>query len=305
MSGDTGESTARPDRLMVPYGGADGPLGRLVETCGGAGRLAVAVSPHLDDAVFSAGGTLAALAEAGWRVRVVTCFTASVADPSPFALSTQLDKGLGPEVDYMALRRAEDVAALQRLGAEPVHLPLPEAPHRGYTSAPDLFAGQHPDDDVGGPLTEALAPHLDGAGLVLAPQAIGDHVDHRVVVDVVAALRLDTSFWRDAPYVLRRPDAPSWRGVPTGKEHPVDVGAHLDAKAAAACSYATQVGFQFGGADRVAPALLALAEAEAARVGAVGPCEVFTAANLPFSAASTARWWSRSSRIPARRGDTR
>jgi hypothetical protein len=120
-------------------------------------RQAVAVSPHLDDAVFSAGGTLAALAAAGWRVRVVTCFTASVADPSPFALSTQLDKGLGAEIDYMALRRAEDAAALQRLGAEPVHLPLPEAPHRGYTSAPDLFAGQHADDDVTGPLTEALA----------------------------------------------------------------------------------------------------------------------------------------------------
>jgi len=251
--------------------------------------LAVAVSPHLDDAVFSVGGTVAALVAAGWRVRVVTCFTASVADPSPFALSTQLDKGLGPDVDYMALRRAEDTAALAHLGAEPVHLPLPEAPHRGYTSAPDLFAGHHPDDAVAGPLADALAPLLRDADRVLAPQAIGDHVDHRVVVDVVAALRPDASFWRDTPYVLRRPDAPSWRGVPPGKEHPVDVGAHLDAKAAAACCYATQVGFQFGGADRVAPALRALAEAEAARLGAPGPCEAFTATGSPYSSASTAR----------------
>jgi LmbE family N-acetylglucosaminyl deacetylase len=250
-------------------------------------RQAVAVSPHLDDAVFSAGGTLAALAAAGWRVPVVTCFTASVADPSPFAVSTQLDKGLGAEIDYMALRRAEDAAALQCLGAEPVHLPLPEAPHRGYTSAPDLFAGQHADDDVTGPLTEALAPHLRDAERVLAPQGIGDHVDHRVVVDVVAALRPDSSFWRDAPYVLRRPDAPAWRGVPPGEEQPVDVGAYLDAKGAAACCYATQPGFQFGGADRVAPALRALAEAEAARVDASGPCEVFTAA--AYWSASTAR----------------
>jgi len=240
--------------------------------------LAVAVSPHLDDAVFSAGGTLAALAAAGWRVRVVTCFTASVADPSPFALSTQLDKGLTADVDYMALRRAEDTAALTHLGAEPVHLPLPEAPHRGYTSAPDLFAGQHADDGVAEPLTGALAPHLDGADLVLAPQAIGDHVDHRVVVDVVAALRPDAVWWRDAPYVLRRPDAPPWRGVPPGPEHPADVAAHLDAKAAAARCYATQVGFQFGGADEVAPALAALARAEADRVGAPGPCEVLRGA---------------------------
>jgi LmbE family N-acetylglucosaminyl deacetylase len=240
-------------------------------------RQAVAVSPHLDDAVFSAGGTLAVLVTAGWRVRVVTCFTASVADPSPFALSTQLDKGLGADVDYMALRRAEDAAALALLGAEPVHLPLAEAPHRGYTSAPDLFAGQHADDDVAEPLTSALAPLVRDADLVLAPQAIGDHVDHRAVVDVVAALRPDALFWRDTPYVLRRPQAPAWPGVPDGVEHPVDVAAHLGTKAAAARSYVTQVGFQFGGAERVAADLEALARTEAERVGAPGPCEVFRA----------------------------
>jgi LmbE family N-acetylglucosaminyl deacetylase len=244
--------------------------------------LAVAVSPHLDDAVFSAGGTLAVLAAAGWRVRVVTCFTASVVDPSPFALSTQLDKGLGSDVDYMALRRAEDTAALRRLGAVPVHLSLPEAPHRGYTSAPDLFAGQHADDAVAGPLSDALAPHLRDADLVLAPQAIGDHVDHRVVTDVVAGLRPDAAFWRDAPYVLRRPDAPPWRSVPHGPEHPVAIAPYLEAKAAAARCYTTQLGFQFGGPDRVAAALATLARAEACRVGSPGPCEVLRGATAPL-----------------------
>ncbi len=259
-----------------------GPMGAGAPE--GGGRLATAVSPHLDDAVFSAGGTLAALAAAGWRVRVVTCFTASVADPSPFALSTQLDKGLDADVDYMAVRRAEDTAALRLLGAEPVHLPLPEAPHRGYTSAPDLFAGRHADDDIAGPLRAALAPHVDAADLVLAPQAIGDHVDHRVVVDVVAALRPDALFWRDTPYVWRRPDATRWQGVPAGEERAVDVAAHLDAKCAAARCYATQIGFQFGGPDRVAPTLHALAAAEAARVGVPSPCEVLSGArSIPLA----------------------
>lgn len=224
------------------------------------GALAVAVSPHLDDAVFSAGGTLAMLAAEGWRVRVVTCFTASVADPSPFALSTQLDKGLGVEIDYMALRRAEDVAALSRLGAEPVHLPLPEAPHRGYTSAPDLFAGQHADDEIAAPLADALAPHLREVALVLAPQAIGDHVDHRVVVDVVRQMAAaPVLWWRDAPYVLRRPEAPSWHGVPAGVDEAVDIAEYRETKIAAACCYTTQLGFQFGGAAHVA-AVLADAE---------------------------------------------
>ena len=76
---------------------------------------ALALSPHLDDAAFSCGGTLARLAGAGWRVVVATAFTATVPEPSGFALACQLDKGLAPEVDYMALRRDEDAAAMRAL----------------------------------------------------------------------------------------------------------------------------------------------------------------------------------------------
>ena len=82
----------------------------------------MAVSPHLDDAAFSVGGTLAALAAAGHQVTVLTCFTASVPHPAGFALACQLDKGLPADVDYLALRRAEDAAAMRseerRVGKE-------------------------------------------------------------------------------------------------------------------------------------------------------------------------------------------
>src|SRR4051794_38941259 len=117
---------------------------------------ALALSPHLDDAAFSCGGTLAQLAGAGWRVVMATLLTATVPEPTGFALACQLDKGLGPEVDYMALRREEDRAAAAHLGVAPVHLALREAPHRGYGSAPELFAGTCPDDG----LVADLAPLL-------------------------------------------------------------------------------------------------------------------------------------------------
>ena len=68
----------------------------------------LALSPHLDDAVFSAGATLFRAARRGWRVVVATIFTGNVAQPTGFALACQLDKGLAADVDYMALRRAED-----------------------------------------------------------------------------------------------------------------------------------------------------------------------------------------------------
>lgn len=239
-----------------------------------APRTVVAVSPHLDDAVFSVGGTLAALTSAGWSARVVTCFTATVPDPSPFALACQLDKGLPTDVDYMALRRAEDEAACAVLGAEPVHLALPEAPHRHYASPADLFAGVHADDPAIAALAPVLRPWLTGADLVLAPQALGGHVDHRIVTETVAVLAADALWWRDVPYVRRRPDERPWSAVPRGVDHPVDISAYLRRKATAATCYRSQLRFQFGAARRTAAVLREVATDEARRHGRRGAAEV-------------------------------
>jgi len=217
----------------------------------------VAVSPHLDDAVFSAGASLARLAAAEHDVTVLTCFTASVPDPTGFALACQTDKGLAPEVDYMALRRAEDRAATAVLGAAPVHLPLPEAPHRGYDSAPALFAGVRPDDVVWQDVLTALRSY--DADLWLAPQGLGAHVDHLQVVRAVAALDRPTLWWRDAPYALRSPGAAPSPDLPAGLVEAALPEAALPqdrARRADACAcYVTQLGFQFGGETGLRAAL--------------------------------------------------
>ena len=204
----------------------------------------LAVSPHLDDAVFSAGATLARLAQAGHDVTVLTCFTGSVPDPTGFALACQTDKGLGPEIDYMALRRAEDRAATGVLGATPVHLPLREAPHRGYDSAPALFAGMRPDDLVWQDVLTAL--HSQEADLWLAPQGLGGHVDHLHVVRAVAALDRSTLWWRDAPYALRSPEGVPSPDLPAGLTA-VQLPEDRSRRGNACACYASQLGFQFGG----------------------------------------------------------
>jgi LmbE family N-acetylglucosaminyl deacetylase len=216
-----------------------------------------AVSPHLDDAAFSVGGTLAALADAGHEVTVVTCLTASVPAPTGFALACQLDKGLAPDVDYMALRRAEDVAAMAVLGATPVHLDLPEAPHRGYASAPDLFAGVHPGDEVWRDVAARLAV-LD-ADLWLAPQGLGGHVDHLQVGRAVAALDRPVLWWRDSPYVLRDPAARPGPHVPGGLAE-LRPEQDRQRRADACACYASQLGFQFGGKAGMRTALAGLDE---------------------------------------------
>lgn len=216
---------------------------------------ALALSPHLDDAAFSCGGTLARLAGAGWRVVVATAFTGSVADPSGFALACQLDKGLGPEVDYMALRRDEDAAAMQALGAVPAWLPFREAPHRGYDGARALFAGVRDDDRIDEDLAPALSALLDAhrPALLLAPQAVGGHADHVQLLRAVDRVGPDAPvlWWRDFPYAVREasPREPFRERMAALPERDVALSpAEAEAKRRACLAYASQLGFQFGGA---------------------------------------------------------
>ena len=241
---------------------------------------ALALSPHLDDAVFSCGGTLALMVGAGWRVVMATAFTRSVVPAQGFALACQLDKGLSPEMDYMAIRRAEDRAAATILGIEDVRwLDLLEAPHRGYGSAPALFAGVRDNDDVWQDLRapfERLRDELR-PDLVLASQGLGDHVDHRQLIR--AALEVfpppDMAFYRDTPYAIRNPEAACRVTLPDLREHAVRIGAALSQKVAASAAYGSQIGFQFGGAAGVEAALRAFASAE----GKGAPAERFMSAS--------------------------
>jgi LmbE family N-acetylglucosaminyl deacetylase len=232
---------------------------------------AVAISPHLDDAAFSCGGTLARLAALGWQVTICTVFTLSVPNPGRFAIACQLDKGLPPDVDYMALRRQEDLRACLRLNCEPRWLPLPEAPHRGYDNAKALFGPLSAGDDVAARLDTALAHLLDPRpDLILAPQAVGGHVDHVQVhqaVQRVLPRGVPVYWWLDFPYALRpetHPARPFAQVMDALTGHVIQ--GDLDARIAACRAYETQIGFQFGGAEKLEQALRAAGPGEAMRL---------------------------------------
>jgi LmbE family N-acetylglucosaminyl deacetylase len=77
----------------------------------------VAVSPHMDDAVLSCSGLIAGARAAA----VITVFAGF---PAPHTAVTEWDResGFADGDDVVAIRRAEDRAALARLGAKPVWL---------------------------------------------------------------------------------------------------------------------------------------------------------------------------------------
>ena len=130
------------------------------------------LSPHLDDAVLSLGGAIAAWTAAGERVVIATVYTAG----PPLA-------EVAPEMhvfaDY-ATRLAEDDAACATLGAEVVRLGLVERAFRppfltdfAYFTTPAERAGL-----ALAPVRAALdAVALDAARIVI-PLGVGNHVDH-------------------------------------------------------------------------------------------------------------------------------
>ena len=234
--------------------------------------MALFLSPHLDDVAFSCGGLVAQLGDAGWRTVMATAFTRSMPSPTGFALACQTDKGLAPNVDYMALRRAEDRAAAAILGTEPRWLDLPEAPHRGYHAAPALFGPILDGDDVWRPLTALLADLVTELrpDLVLAPQGLGSHADHRQLITAVLALpqQQPLAFYKDAPYAIRNHSAPPDVRVAGRPACAAGISAGLGRKVRASCAYGSQIGFQFGGPEALDQVLRAFAAAEGGGVPA-------------------------------------
>ena len=248
-------------------------------------KTALFISPHLDDVAFSCGATLARLAADEWQTVLCTVFTKSVSRPQGFALACQLDKGLAAEVDYMKLRRAEDCRAAKILNAsEIIHLNFLEAPHRGYESGAELFAEIKNGDEIWRRVAEhlALLAEIHQPDLIFAPQGLGNHVDHRQTVRAAEeSLAPEKICWyRDAPYAIRQPSAPPNELLPVADlaEIPLDVSSYLEYKIAACAAYASQIGFQFGGADKLKETLRRFHQTEAARINSgFAAAEVFLA----------------------------
>ena len=232
--------------------------------------FALFISPHLDDVAFSCGGTLAKCLRADRAAVVCTIFTASVDDPRGFALRCQTDKGLTPEIDYMLLRRAEDAEFARLIGGARVrHLAFREAPHRGYESAAELFAGERTDDEVWREIADELKrlARESNPRIVFAPQGLGNHVDHLQTIRAVRAaeFRAPVVWYRDTPYAIRDAAAAPAPFLPDDlSELAIAIDEEIEAKIDGCIAYTTQTDFQFGGADALREKLFGFHRREAA-----------------------------------------
>lgn len=244
----------------------------------------VYLSPHLDDAALSCGGAIWKQTQAGQRVLVINVF-AGIPDYNRLSeFAQEKHTAWGSPEDAVATRRAEDQAAMTRLGADVVYWDYLDAIYRIdgtrvlYPDRRGIFGDVDPADT---PLLEQLVTDVDavlgkaGDATCYAPLAIGHHVDHQIVRDVGLTLverGRRVRWYEDFPYVWWESVETRDRQSSTGHGpvmsinldvlspaewrpdiHIIDV----EAKIAAIACYASQIPDLFGSEEAMAEAVRA------------------------------------------------
>ncbi len=211
------------------------------------------LSPHLDDAVLSAGGLIRLQAEAGIPVEIWT-FMAGVpsSDDLPeFAQVMHQIWGFRSVDEAIATRRGEDRRAAAELGAAAVHFDFLDCIYRrgrdGQALYSDVTVAIQPDDaELPLAIWQAVASRLEPDDRVVCQLAIGRHVDHVIVRQAAELLHRPLLYDADMPYVLNHPDElePAISGL-VGSLEPVSEEGFRCWVSAIDC-YASQVDSVFG-----------------------------------------------------------
>lgn len=179
------------------------------------------VSPHFDDAIFSAGGLIYALHKHNIKVHIVTVFTKAGKENTLSAKAYLKQCGYPNGVDLYKKRKEEDLKAIEGL-AQPLHLGLTEALWRKRITK-NIFKKYIPELSTIYPtyrwhITKGMLSTFDTGAMntlkkklllltkgkknvwVFAPVGVGNHVDHIFVREVCKKLDLPVVYWNDYPY---------------------------------------------------------------------------------------------------------
>jgi len=226
------------------------------------GDCLLVVSPHLDDAVLSVGGIMDAASKKGVRTIAATIFTADAPDdvkatPSVQQLHARWGLGANPN----AVRREEDVEAVEFLGVEHLHGDVLDALYRTdsdgnalYSSQMSRFSAPTANDPIFGQLQSLFEKWLDllHPKVVLCPLGVGRHVDHTIATEAFREIAhqkvVDVYLYEDMPYAagLYPPDAPDTVTAaisrsPWKVSSPVSVQVDVERKVKSISAYRSQI----------------------------------------------------------------
>ncbi|MBP9669939.1 PIG-L family deacetylase [Candidatus Woesebacteria bacterium] len=216
------------------------------------------ISPHLDDAIFSAGGLISKL-RGKVDITIINVFTSAGVSGHTLSASTYLKQCGESDAQLLFVKRIkEDQVAGQMLGAKVINLgyqdalwraksksnyPIPELNVIYPTYRLHVSKGRisHHDNQLMQDLSAKLRSIIkEPEFYIFAPIGYGKHVDHVLVRDVVtqsfAASRI--IYWSDFPYYFRDRSIDSFLSESATKSFSVVPTGDLKLRASRA--YATQ-----------------------------------------------------------------
>jgi LmbE family N-acetylglucosaminyl deacetylase len=180
------------------------------------------LSPHLDDAVLSAGGLIYEQTRAHIPVEIWT-FMCGYPPPeavSPFAELLQQQWGFTSAEEGIDIRREEDRNAAKIVGAKITHFDFLDCIYRRGTDGDwlytEIYAPPHAEDaDLLQRIAETITARILPDDVVVCPLSVGSHVDHVIVRQAAELLGRPLLYDIDIPYVLSKPEefAPKSAGM--------------------------------------------------------------------------------------------
>jgi LmbE family N-acetylglucosaminyl deacetylase len=185
------------------------------------------LSPHFDDVALSCGGLVWYLTQQDQIVKIWTILAGYPTDEnySGFAQQNHLTWGMSGR-EAIRMRKGEDRAACEILGAQPRHLDWPDAIYRRdpQTGEPmvtnnEELLGKAPEDWLVEEIAQMLRDEIPESANVVVPMGLGNHIDHRVISKAGALFGRVDAFYADYPYILGSFDNPhltegKWRKIP-------------------------------------------------------------------------------------------
>ncbi len=168
------------------------------------------ISTHLDDVTLSCGALVWALSQQGHDVSVWTVMAGFPTDEDYSEFAQQNHRTWGKSgVEAIEMRREEDRAACQILGAGCRHFDFPDVIYRNdpETGEPmvnndeELF-GKAPDAWLVREIAEMLQREVSNTAALILPVGLGGHIDHRVVAAAGEQYGKVTRYYVDYPYIL-------------------------------------------------------------------------------------------------------
>ena len=171
------------------------------------------LSPHLDDAVLSAGGLIYDQVQSGIPVEIWTILAGYPLEGelSQFAQLQHYMWGFPSAEAAIRARRQEDQNAAAVLGAKTVHFDFLDCIYRRGSSGEWLFdditVPPHAEDSSRpGQMAEAILARLQPDDILVCQLAVGSHVDHVLVRQGAEKTGLPLLYDIDLPYFLSKPE---------------------------------------------------------------------------------------------------